>query len=312
MIFNTIYIISYFGEEKELRDFRIKVHQEQINKILSFTHKFNIVIFAQKYNHSDYIEHPQISYVIRTGELLRPGEARNVLKKYFYESNEDYALFLDNDVLLTDEYIEVITKYENQLKKCFEEYKIGLLSVQYDNKQSLRIDNSIEYISSHPNLKEQHKNPVLYLADRTTPEAMYIMKNFRKFENTEFFYDPKISFSMGKDFLCSLLSCGHKTYYFWRLNNNLNGLFDEGKSTIAKYRKEINNSNSEFTKSRIYFFHKWCRILNIPFRGISLKDIYDILITIQSRCIDFKKQPYKIVLEEDIKTYLLQDVKNEC
>lgn len=304
MLFKTIYIISWFGNTEPLRTNRKKKHREQIENLLAFN-LFNIIILAQEYEKEDFVSHPNIKYIL-SREVHKPNNARNILKKHFYNSEEDFALFLDDDILLTDKFVKVISEYDNQLRKAITEQSIGLISVQYGNKSyNYKNDNSLKYISKNKKLREEHENPVLYLIERPTPEALYIMKNFKKADGLEFYYDSETIYSMGKDLICNLTINGYRCYYFWNLNNDFEANNSELKSTIAKER---NKNSEEFMKARKRFFDKWGDELNIPMKEIyHYEDIKSAMLNLQEKYIDLKSQGYKLVLTNDKNIYILLD-----
>lgn len=98
MKLDHIYIISWFGRDPVLRDFRKKCHEKQLE--WARTNKLKITVLAQEYNEDEY--HPDVEYVT-TDTLLRPCGARNTLMERFYNSDEDYAVFADNDTIIVDE-----------------------------------------------------------------------------------------------------------------------------------------------------------------------------------------------------------------
>ena len=101
MKLSTIYIISWFGERDNpiLRDKRKLYHQRQ----LEWARKNNlkIVVYAQDYDDDEY--ESDVTYVKNTGDLLPPGHARNQLLVLFYDTDDDFAMFADNDVALYDQ-----------------------------------------------------------------------------------------------------------------------------------------------------------------------------------------------------------------
>jgi len=309
MLIHNIYIISWFGDNPSLRNYRKSKHQEQLKTILSFGIKFNIVILAQQYEETDYYIHPDITY-IKSEEVKRPNLARNILKKHFYDTTEDYALFLDDDVILTQEYIQLLAVYEQNIRTAFNDYKIGTISVQYGlGNYSLRKDNSLIYINKM--YRMEHKNPVLYLADKACPEALYIMRNFKKLDNKEFYYDEDIKFSMGKDLQCSLLKEGFKTYYFWNMNNNFENNTKPNSSTIAGFRNNYRDKDGDFYKARKRFFDKWSPELNIKIsKDYTVQDIRNVLLGMQEKYVNLNEQPYKIVLTKQKNIgILLKEIK---
>lgn len=95
------YIISYFGSRDfpEARQVRVDNHRKQIEFWQEFCPNMKITILSQDYNENEYLE--GCEYIKHTGDLLTPGKARNVLLKKFYnEDSQDWALMMDNDAIL--------------------------------------------------------------------------------------------------------------------------------------------------------------------------------------------------------------------
>lgn len=101
MKLDTIYIISWFGERDDptLRDKRKLYHERQLE--WARKNDLNIVVYAQDYDDDEY--ESDVTYVKNSGDLLPPGHARNKLLELFYETDDDFAMFADNDVALYDQ-----------------------------------------------------------------------------------------------------------------------------------------------------------------------------------------------------------------
>ena len=95
MKINNCYIISWFGRDPDLRERRRRMHQTQIE--WCHKHSLHPVVFAQEYEDGDYLD--GVTYIRNEGAVLHPGPARNVLLKHFYQTDDDYAVFADNDIV---------------------------------------------------------------------------------------------------------------------------------------------------------------------------------------------------------------------
>ena len=95
MQLNNIYIISWFGNNPEIRAKRIEIHNRQLAWVEK--QKLTPIILAQHYEDNEY--QPGLKYIRieKNQPLLLPAAARNVLLKQFYTSEDDMALFADND-----------------------------------------------------------------------------------------------------------------------------------------------------------------------------------------------------------------------
>lgn len=105
------YIISYFGEKLETQWRRQALHYQQLCCLLQQPGIEEIVVLAQDYDklmkngvvtrpaHYLFLEHPRIRYITQS-DVLKPGGARNVLIKDFNKTNDQWAMFLDNDAIV--------------------------------------------------------------------------------------------------------------------------------------------------------------------------------------------------------------------
>lgn len=105
------YIISYFGDKLETQWRRQALHYQQLCCLLRQPGIDEIVVLAQDYDklmknnvvtrppHYLLLEHPRIRY-IEQSDVLKPGGARNRLIKEFNETNDHWAMFLDNDAIV--------------------------------------------------------------------------------------------------------------------------------------------------------------------------------------------------------------------
>jgi len=94
------YIISYFGSKSEptKRLSRLQNHNKQIEWWLNHDQDLDIIILSMEYDSTDYYIHPRVSYI--DSPRLNPASARNTLLKIFYDSDDIWALFMDNDSIL--------------------------------------------------------------------------------------------------------------------------------------------------------------------------------------------------------------------
>jgi hypothetical protein len=125
------YIISYFGEKLETQWRRQALHYQQLCCLLQQPGITEIVILAQDYDklmkngvvtrppHYLLLDHPRIRYVWQS-TVLKPGAARNVLIQDFNQTQEPWAMFLDNDAVLDPrwhgtEVVNIIERNATQL-----------------------------------------------------------------------------------------------------------------------------------------------------------------------------------------------------
>lgn len=198
-------IISYLPNDVELRSKRLDKHQRQLE--LFKTLNVPIYIVAQNYKQEELSKIPGINYYcIDRG--IGPANARNVMLQTFYNSNEDFMMLCDDDMVFYDYY---------NIRDFFEELKTN------PNKFLNDLDYIRGIMASQVPFKEsvyaQRLNLTHYVfEDKNTigTTALAILKNFKKYYNKEIYYtDLDVSEGNGyedKDFCCQLKLNGIKTH----------------------------------------------------------------------------------------------------
>lgn len=195
----SVYIISYFGN----LEVRKPKHAEQVEW---FKEKnFDIHVLNQKYTDEDYI-----SGVKYHGDNtnMSPAAARNRLLKVFYDSDEDFAVFADNDA---------VVKYLADFDFFAEMRKHDM-----DGVDLMIPLNPIRL----PFNKHYAENKVMYdenfVFERATDlkGSLFILRNLKKFYGREVYFDEDYFTLAGKsivpgedtDFLLNMLSEGFMCY----------------------------------------------------------------------------------------------------
>lgn len=96
----SIYIIAYHGTDPETRQIRSDNHNKQIEFWLDYDSEIVIRILAQDFVETEYWDNPRVEYIDRLDTPIPPASARNVLLNYFYDGDEDWAIFADSDAIL--------------------------------------------------------------------------------------------------------------------------------------------------------------------------------------------------------------------
>ena len=201
----VIGIISYLPDNPELRSNRLDKHKRQLE--LFKTLNVPIFIVAQNYKQEELSNIPNINYYV-TEKGIGPANARNILLQTFYNSQEDYMMLCDDDIVfyeyygIRDFFNELITnpnKFINDL-----DYIRGVMASKVPFKQTVY---------------DQRLNLTHYVfEDRDTigTTALAIVKNFKKYYNKEIYYeDLNVSEGNGyedKDFCCKLKINNIKTH----------------------------------------------------------------------------------------------------
>ena len=115
-------IISYLPNEAHARFIRRKAHIRQLKELVNIFRREDIIIVAQNYRENEFVNYSRIKY-IRFDHGIGPAEARNVLLKKFYDSQDECLLLMDDDVLWYDYYDAcslVVDFYKNSSKYDFD------------------------------------------------------------------------------------------------------------------------------------------------------------------------------------------------
>jgi hypothetical protein len=205
----NMYIISYFGTG-DVRSKRVEHHKKQID--WAKQQGLTPVVCAQEYQEHEYL--PDVEYPVKLKTRVLPAEARNMLLGLFYNSNEDFAVFADNDSVLYDKEHHVFSKDFNQ--------KFQQLSVE----QLRHVDMFFPLNPGKvPFTADVEKNKMLYetnwVFQRHTDSkgSFLVVKNIKKHYGKEIYFDEDYRNSDGSmmshediDFACQFLSEGLKTY----------------------------------------------------------------------------------------------------
>lgn len=226
MKFKNIYIISWFGDNDTV-DRRIKFHDNQL--AWCFKHNLQPVVLAQNYKQEYYREN--VHYIKHNGTILRPGQARNVLLKHFYNSDEDFAIFADNDVYL----------YEGE--------KYGANDIFVKTMKSCKVD-QFDHIDCFyplnpafvPFSKDLEKNKISdTISWRMKPgyiaACFFVLKNLKKYHNKEIYYDDAFVLPDG-----SMLPAEDQDFPINMIHNNMSCFLcpniikkDEGHNSISTW-----------------------------------------------------------------------------
>jgi len=293
MKFNKIYIISWFGEGANL-DKRLQYHDNQ----LAWCHKNNLepVVFAQNYKEEYYREN--VTYIRYNGQVLRFGEARDRLLPLFYQSDDDFAIFADNDALL----------YEGP--KYGHNDQFVQIMKDIDVKQFDHIDLFYPINPAFvPFSKDLEKHKII---DQTgwrmrpgyVAAQFFILKNLKKFYNKEYYYDPNFVKSdrsilpaEDQEFAVRLINDGYTSFACLNLIKKDQGLHNsdstwsdhdrevwrksciEGLTYIAnKYNLDIpthNSSNSKWIKKLMLRNEKF-RHTRVNFKANTFFELFDL------------------------------------
>lgn len=181
MNFNSAYIISYFGKD-DIRDKRVEYHDTQLGWIRE--KGLQPVVLSMDYRESDRRE--GVTYIDH--QTVPPGQARNVLLDRFYNSDEDWAVFCDND-----SFVEIREKYEPLGIDIFE-YLRSLESTEFDIHGFYPIDGAASPYTDMLNKTRDWKSWI-FRRGSTMRGCCFFLKNMKKHHGVE----PKFSDKFEKD-----------------------------------------------------------------------------------------------------------------
>lgn len=181
MKLNNIYIISWFGKDSALANKRRKIHQAQLDWCAK--HNLHPVIFAQEYEESDYVTGP--TYIKNTSPVLHPGPARNRLLQHFYQTDDDFAVFADNDGIL----------YEDAQHGDSANYIEIMRQLSVDDFFSIDVINPLNPARAAFNKElatDIYKTHLVYRKTNRVKGTLFFVKNVKKHKQTELYFDEVI------------------------------------------------------------------------------------------------------------------------
>ena len=95
-------VISYLPDDIK-RTKRLQASRTQIEWLHKLLNNEKIIVVAQNYNDTDYLDDPLIEY-IKYDKGIGAGNARNVILERFYNSDKDWLFICDDDTILDNKY----------------------------------------------------------------------------------------------------------------------------------------------------------------------------------------------------------------
>lgn len=193
----TVYIPSFFNGYTE----RIDLFNKCIESYLSLG--FNIVIYWM--NDDTYkINDDRIIY-INSNKVLNASMARNILLNIFYDSDEDLAIFSDDDTILND-----YLKYD---------FDFDVLSLTNDYSSELRKTYNIS-------------------------SSFILLKNINKKYGKKYFFDESLTSNQDLDFGINLVTNDLKVYRLKEkkviINRGKSSMFKNDMEKIKMKSKSLN------------------------------------------------------------------------
>lgn len=192
MKLTNIYIISWFGND-DVSEMRRKFHTKQLEWAKS--KNLQPVVLAQDYKATDYVD--GVTYIdadISNGILL-PSAARNILLQEFYKTDDDFAIFADNDAVLYN---------ENQLSESinFIELMRNMSVESMDGVDIISFTNPAVVPFKKELSKEIYRDNFVFSRIYYTTGPIHALKNLKKHHGVELFYDADAFNDNGKIITC--------------------------------------------------------------------------------------------------------------
>jgi hypothetical protein len=178
MKLQTIYIISYLPDDITLRNKRKEFHKKQLEWCND--NNLEVIVIAMNYTPEDYID--GIRYIYK-GEKMPPGYARNVALKDFYNSNRDFAVFADDDSILSSPGYGYSDTFFQKFNK-------------WDTKKQQKLYYVQPVIPNWMPYKKTINTHTDFAFDGCikAKSSFFILKNFKKHHQVEFYFSEEFKY----------------------------------------------------------------------------------------------------------------------
>lgn len=212
MILTKAYVISYISPKWDdvTKDKRRAVHIRQIEWLKQ--QGLDVYVFAQYKGDLD------VKYLPYTRGRYLPGDARNECLKHFYSTDDDFAIFLDDDAILDPGKLENDTFISDIRKQDISDFdKVSLITPinpKYDPYTQFQLKNRQVLEDNWVMLSKPHQ-----------PGFIFFLKNLKKHHGIEIYYEedwsePDGSVKFGEDavFSMRLTKAGLGSYQCWNIS----------------------------------------------------------------------------------------------
>ena len=226
-------VISYLPDDIK-RTKRLQASRTQIEWLHKLFNNEKIIVVAQNYNDTDYLDDPLIEY-IKYDKGIGAGNARNVILERFYNSDKDWLFICDDDTIAYSYY-----QYEDFFKE--------MSNYNYDKFKGIDAISAIEpeYTAYKKNNFEDKNNLTHY---KFTPRelncgsATSFMRNIRKYYGKEVYYNNILADkSEGLEDVEFLLDWILQGFTWYKMNTWIRKSLAFNQSTIWEDDKDARNS----------------------------------------------------------------------
>lgn len=184
MKITSIYIISWFGDRANTKVYerRLRYHRRQLKWCKE--NNLKVHVYAQDYDKEQYVD--GVTYFKNTGDsILPPGHARNVLLKHHYSTDDDFAVFADNDCVLYhgEQHKDSIDFVDQMRQQDVTKFKdIGMIVPLNPARNAFTKEIAKPIYDSHYTFKRTAK----------VGGGWLMIKNFKKHIDQEVYFDEEI------------------------------------------------------------------------------------------------------------------------
>lgn len=255
--FNKMYIISWFGDNEHSTK-RYEIHKRQLE--WCFGASLTPVVLAQNYKDDQYTDN--VEYIKHQGTVLKALQARNVLLNTFYDSDDDFAVFADNDCYLysgekygaNDKFAEIIRNTP------FENFKnVDML---------IGLDPSTSPFTKDLELNKKNDETAWRLLPGFIADGFFILKNLKKHHNKEIYFDENFIKEDG-----SIIACEDQDFPIQMIFQNMGVFFcknlirKDDAATSSTWNNDQENRRIRTTEGHDFISKKF----NLPIQKTSAK-----------------------------------------
>jgi hypothetical protein len=189
----NMYIISWFGGDKPAK--REYNHHRQLE--WARKHNLNVFVVCQEYTPEQ--RQSDVTY-LGDNQRMTPGAARNIAKQHFYSTQEDFAIFADDD-----SWVENIDPDQN----WFDLFKGDIKGIDL----FLPPSHLVPYVKQFTDLGEVAQHNFYFMRVARLKGSFYVMRNFKKYYGYELYHNkPELLPGEDVHFGFGLISRGHNMY----------------------------------------------------------------------------------------------------